>query len=192
MDGADRIAGLVKRWREGDPFAVELFAGYARRLSRLAEQHLSGRLRVRVDGEDVVQSVFRTFFRRCLAGEFRIDSSEQLWALLVTITLRKTWAKRRQHTAASRNAGAEVSDGEAWLRVAVARDPSPEEGAALVDEIEAVLEGLPEAYGRILALRLEGHSATEVAAELGVSRQTVHRILMLFQERLDRQNTDGL
>jgi hypothetical protein len=79
----DRLGGA-------DPAAAELvFARYAQRLVRVAEQHLSRKLAGRVDGEDVVQSVFRTFFRRSAAGEFRIDNSGQLWRLLVTITQRK-------------------------------------------------------------------------------------------------------
>ena len=42
-----------------------------------------------MDADDIVQSVFRTFFRRAQAGEFRIDSSAQLWQLLVRITVLK-------------------------------------------------------------------------------------------------------
>ena len=75
---------LVQRLREGDPRAADaLFARYSRHLARAAEQHLARKLAGRVDGEDVVQSVFRTFFRRYQAGEFRIDTSAQLWRLLL-------------------------------------------------------------------------------------------------------------
>src|SRR5262249_11157232 len=92
---------LAGRLQDGDDRAArELFARYAHRLAVLAERHLSDNLAARVDGEDVVQSVFRTFFRRCARGEFQIDSSAQLWRLLVKITVRKARAKARQHTAA--------------------------------------------------------------------------------------------
>src|SRR5690348_7387242 len=88
---------LIQGLQAGDPQAAEeVFARYARRLVRLAEQHLSRRLAARLDGEDVVQSVFRTFFRRAAAGEFRIDSSLHLWRLLVRITVLKARAKGRQ------------------------------------------------------------------------------------------------
>src|SRR4051812_42199279 len=100
MDNADPLQQLLGRFREGDPRAAEvLFERYAVRLARLAEQRLSRKVAGRVDAEDVVQSVFRTFFHRCARGEFRIDSSAQLWRLLVTITLRKTQAHVRHHTA---------------------------------------------------------------------------------------------
>jgi hypothetical protein len=82
MDDATSITELVRRYRHGDPQAAQrLFACYAQRLNRLAEQCLDRRLAGRVEGEDVVQSALRTFFRRSLRGEFQIDSAAQLWQL---------------------------------------------------------------------------------------------------------------
>src|SRR3954468_14630714 len=91
----DSIADLVQRWRRGDAeAAAELFARYAGRPTRVAENHLSRRGAAREGGEDVVQSVFRTFFRRCAEGQFRVDGANQLWRLLVKITLLKARAKQ--------------------------------------------------------------------------------------------------
>jgi len=138
----------------------------------------------RLDGEDVVQSVFRTFFRRSGRGEFRIDSSAQLWRLLVQITLRKARAKGRQHTAARRNVAAEAPEGDAALVEALGREPSPDEAAAFVDQIEMLVRDLPPMHGQILEMRLHGDSVIDIAEQLRVSRQTVYRVLRLFQERL--------
>jgi RNA polymerase sigma-70 factor (ECF subfamily) len=172
--------------RDGDPDAAEvLFDRYALRLVRVAEQHLSRRLAGRLDGEDVVQSVFRTFFRRAEAGEFRIDTSEQLWRLLVRITVLKARAKARHHTAGLRDATAEVGEGASGIVAGVPDgEPGPTEAVALVDQIEALLRGLPHAYARVLELRLAGDSVTEVAERLGLSRQGVHRMLGLLRDRL--------
>src|SRR5947209_13963839 len=107
MAASDPTSRLGERLREGDPAATaEVFVRYARRLALLAETHLSRRVAARLDGEDVVQSVFRTFFRRCAGGEFHIDSDVDLWRLLVTITIRKARANARHHTAERRNANA--------------------------------------------------------------------------------------
>src|SRR5262245_5918520 len=123
MDEAEPIAELLERCRRGDAAAAEaLFARYARRLTGLAEQHLSRKLAGRVGGEDVVQSVFRTFFRRLADGDFRIDSTAQIWRLLVTITLRKAGAQGRYHTAAVRDVSAEQAGGGEELPEAVARE----------------------------------------------------------------------
>jgi RNA polymerase sigma factor (sigma-70 family) len=188
IDALNPIADLVGRLRGGDPRAAEeLFARYAQRLTALAEQHLSRKLATRLDGADVVQSVFRTFFRRSAAGEFRIDTSDELWRLLVQITLQKARAYGRQHTAGVRDVNAEApGGGAAFLAEAVAHEPGPDEAAALVDQIEELLCGLPALYRDLLQLRLEGHSASDTAARLGVSRRTVHRGLQLLQQRLTR------
>jgi RNA polymerase sigma-70 factor (ECF subfamily) len=170
---------------------AQLFERHAQQLARLAEQHLSRKMAGRLDGEDVVQSVFRTFFRRCTEGEFTIDSSAQIWQLLVKITLLKARAKGRFHTAEKRNAGAEAPAGDARLRVAVTHEPGPAEAVALVDEIEALVRGLPPLYGNLLELRLRGCSVPEIAQELGVSRRTVQRALKLLQERLVKTASDS-
>jgi RNA polymerase sigma-70 factor (ECF subfamily) len=185
MSEGSPIPELVRRLRAGDARAAEeLFVRYARRLTHLAEQHLSRRLAGRLDGEDVVQSVFRTFFRRSARGEFQIDSSAQLWRLLVRITLRKASALARHHTAGPRDALAEVPGGGDRLAEALAHEPGPAEAAALVDQIEALLRGLPALYCHVLDLRLQGHGALAVARQLGVSRQTVYRALDLLRQRL--------
>jgi RNA polymerase sigma-70 factor (ECF subfamily) len=163
----------------------ELFARYAQRLARFADQHLSKRVGARLDGEDVVQSVFRTFFRRYSRGELRVDSSAEVWRLLVRITLRKVQAKGRHHTAGPRDVGADLAGGDSALTEAMAREPGPEEAAMLVDEIESLLRGLPELHCRILDLRLQGHGVAEIAAQLGTSRMTVYRALNLLQQRLE-------
>jgi RNA polymerase sigma-70 factor (ECF subfamily) len=177
----------LARIRDGDADAAEeVFARYAQRLTLLAEQHLSRKLAGRLDGEDVVQSVFRTFFRRSSAGEFRIDSSAQIWKLLVHITVRKAQALGRRETAQRRDVTAEVGGGDANLLETVGREPGPQEAAALVDEIEAILHGLPELYCHVLQMRLQGHEVAAIASDLGVSRQTVYRALHLLQQRLTR------
>src|SRR5262245_12788951 len=137
MSDRESAAELAQRLRQGDPAAAaQLFARYARQLTRLAEQHLARRLAARADGEDVVQSVFRTFFRRCDRGEFTIDGSAQLWQLLVRITLLKARAVARHHTAGVRDVSAEApAGGDAGFFEAVARGPGPEEAAAFVDQI---------------------------------------------------------
>jgi RNA polymerase sigma-70 factor (ECF subfamily) len=179
---------LIERLRCGEAQAAEeLFARYAQRLICLAEQQLSNKLAARLDGADVVQSVFRTFFRRSAAGEFRIDNSGELWRVLVQITLRKARAMSRHHTAAVRDVAVEEPGrGPALLAEAVTHEPGPEEASVLLDQIEALLHGLPVLYADLLRLRLEGYSVSDTAGRLGVSRRTVHRALNLLQQRLTR------
>lgn len=185
MEPIDSVPDLVRRWGDGDTVAAaRLFDRYGQQLTRVAEQYLSRKLAGRVDGEDVVQSVFRTFFRRCTAGEFQIDSSGQLWHLLVKITVLKARAQGRYHSQQKRSVGAEAAPDDAALPEALARDPGPTEAAVLTDLIEAVMDGVPHLYCWVLEYRLRGWNPTEIAQELHISRNTVYRALDLLQQRL--------
>lgn len=172
-----------ERLQAGESDAVKkLFDDYSRRLVRLAGKNIHPALLKRFDGEDVVQSVFRTFFRRQEAGTFHIEHSQKLWQLLVTLTLCKTRSHARKHTAERRDATADraMSDENQMFD----RQPLPEDALALWEEIDVVLDGLPDRTGEIISMRLEGKTRTEIAKELNLSRQTIHRILKLVQERL--------
>ena len=191
MSDSEPVSTMMQRLRDGDPKAADaLFARYAQRLARAAEQHLARKLAGRVDGEDVVQSVFLSFFRRFAAGQFHFDSSAQLWRLLLRITLRKARFQARYHLAAKRDAAAEVGDGDRALAESVAYDPGPDEAIALVDQLDALLRGLPELHAHVLEKRLQGFSVAEIAEQQAVSRQTVYRVLDLLGERLNRQVAD--
>jgi RNA polymerase sigma factor (sigma-70 family) len=154
------------------------------------------RLRRRVGADDVVQSVFRTFFRRTEKGEYPIDHSGSLWHLLVTITLNKVRRQGERHGAAKRNVRAEVDLDDAQLSPeAVARGPTPEEAVLFMDELEALLRDLPEPEPEIVRLCLEGHSSSEIAQRTSCSRWTVRRALDRFgrraQKRLEEKPTQA-
>ncbi len=184
-DDPSQIHDMLSRSRRGDADAAEwLFRAYAKRLIGVADQNLAGRLASRVDAEDIVQSVFRTFFRRNAQGDFHIDSSVDLWRLLAKITLLKTRAVARFHSAKLRDVNAEAGVGDEWIAEAAATEPGPAEAALLLDQIEALLAGLPETYREILLRRLEGHDAAAIAIQLGLSRRTIQRGLNLLRDRL--------
>jgi RNA polymerase sigma-70 factor (ECF subfamily) len=165
--------------------AQRLFERYARRLSVLAERHISRRLAARVDGDDIVQSVFRTFFERSARGEFQLDLTGDLWCLLVSITLAKVRRQARWHQAAKRDIVAETPlQTGGWAEDALTDEPGPEDALALVEHMEIILQGLPDTYSDILCMRLEGVTRTEIAQRLRISRQTVHRALKVIQARM--------
>ncbi len=163
----------------------QLFDEYSSRLIRLASAHIHPKLQQRFDGEDVVQSVFRTLFRRVDDGKLQIEGSQQLWKLLVTLTVRKTQSQARRHTAEKRDAGADEQlepDLEGFDR-----QPLAEDALALWEELDLVLDGLPDRATEIVAMRLEGMHRTEIAKQLNLSRQSIHRILGLVEERLEKR-----
>ena len=152
-----------------------------RRLNRAAESSVGQKL----DAQDVLQSVFRAFFRRGAPETCRIGNSGPGWQLLVKIMPVEPRANNRHQTTEKRGTVAEAfeppegSSNQARARVTT-RDQ-----AAVVAEFEAALHGLPLIYCQILDLRLQGWSPpTEIARRLGISRQTVYRALALLQQRL--------
>jgi RNA polymerase sigma-70 factor (ECF subfamily) len=172
---------LVERWRAGDQDAARrLFDRYVDRLAAVARQRIGHRLTARVDPDDVVQSVFRTFFGRLRDGQFSIDEQDDLCKLLTKITVHKTLRQVEFQQAQRRNPGQETSQGEASherLMELLARDPSPEATVNFLDEFQHFLSALRPEERAILELRFQGHDNDEVSVKLGVSDRKVRRVV---------------
>src|SRR5262245_52762378 len=139
---------LVARWRAGDQqAAAELFQRYAQRLVALARSQLPAKLAHRVDPEDVVQSVYRTFFADAEADRFSLQRGGDLWQLLVAITFHKLhdhikW-HRRDKRDASRDRGFGSEDSLFAMQAHLSgREPSPVEAVALLEQVEQVMRRL--------------------------------------------------
>src|SRR4051794_853268 len=134
---------LMARLRTGDDeAAARVFRRFARQLIALARSRLGGRVRQKVDPEDVAQSVFRSFFARQADGQFVLEDWDGLWGLLTLITLRKCHRQCERFTAGCRDVRREVSapspaaeSGVAWE--AIAREPTPADAAVLTELIDA-------------------------------------------------------
>jgi RNA polymerase sigma-70 factor (ECF subfamily) len=139
--------------------------------------------------------VFRSFFARQADGRLDLADWGGVWTMLCVITLRKCGKVVRYYRQACRDVGREnvppLGDDDsvrAWE--AVARDPGPEEAAALVEVIERVGAGLVEEDRQIIALSLDGLRVQEVSARLGHNERHVYRVLELVRKRLERMR-DG-
>src|SRR5262249_34897629 len=95
---------LLRRLRGGDEdAATQLYFRYANRLLALAGRRRDVELASRVDAEDIVQSVFRIFFREAREGHYDVPAGEDLWRLLLVLALNKLRAQRVHHRAAKRD-----------------------------------------------------------------------------------------
>src|SRR5947209_3624365 len=84
LEGTSTDHSLLRRLQDGQRDAsTELYLRYAERLLSLAAAQSSFNLARRVDPEDIVQSVFRTFFRRASLGHYTVPQGEELWKLLL-------------------------------------------------------------------------------------------------------------
>ena len=191
LDG-DGGKELLYRWRTGDQAAADaLYRRYAQQLCALAEKNIGERLGRRVGPEDIVQSVFRSFFRRSRDGEFQIDHSNSIWRLLVRLTWHRIKRQAERHTQGKRDVRAEVHRAaNDPLPEAMAQDPTPAESAALNDELEAALVGLDTSAPEIVSLCIQGFSTSEIAAKLGCSRWKIRRLLDRVGHRLENRLRD--
>ncbi len=184
---------LLERYRGGEDQAAEdLFTRYFQRLTLLARARLSDRLASRTDPEDVVLSAYRSFFVAARDGRYVLSQGGDLWRLLAAITRHKILREVRHQGAGRRSVDSEVSLDRVDERTILARrhDPSPEEAAALADELERVLSLLDPFGRRVLELRLQGLSIEEISRDTGRSERTVRRLPLLGprpHERTARQ-----
>jgi RNA polymerase sigma-70 factor (ECF subfamily) len=94
---------LVRLIRDGEQqAATDLFLRYSDRLLNLAKSNTSPQLSPRFDPEDVVQSVFRSFFRRVSDGAYDVPPGEELWRLLLVLSLNKVRRLAKFHRAQKR------------------------------------------------------------------------------------------
>jgi hypothetical protein len=183
MQHNETVAQLVERVRGGDAAAAQtLFARYSVQLSRVAERHLSDKLAARLDGADVVQSVFRTFFRRCLNGEFTIGQSTYLAFDLIDENsgLCRPWFA---------TGGLDEPVNFCGSRAQAQRRLASFDGHLAEGDLEQEppdLRGRVPVFCQVLELRLAGHSVADVAVTLQLSRQTVYRCLRTLAHRLER------
>lgn len=189
MDEPNSARDLVEQWQAGDEgAAAELHRRYVERLSSLAQEELGRRLARRLGAEDIVQSAFRTFFRRSRDGQFIITHADELWHLLAKITLNKIRKQAGRCSAQRRDVTLEVHEEDAdCLQDLLAREPTPEDGAACLDELETALAGVDEQVQHIVRLRLQGYSTREIGTEAGCSHSTVSRALSWIGGHLERR-----
>ena len=185
------VTGAFDDLRSKDPAvrnaAVRLiWDRYFRDLLTLARNNLDKRIRLRMSAEDVAQSMFKSFCLRQERGEFDLTGRDELWRLLVTITIRKARnaakAQRREKRDIAREqtlSGGDEAGSAGWLLEQMeAADPSPLEAVVLNEALERRLQVLANPELRQIALwRLEGHSNREIAGRLDCTERSVERKL---------------
>ncbi len=81
---------------------------FTERLIRLAKSKLPVRLVRRCDPEDIVQSVFHSFFQRNQDRRFDIQDANDLWRLLAAMTYKKSMQAIEYHSRKRRDYGREL------------------------------------------------------------------------------------
>jgi RNA polymerase sigma-70 factor (ECF subfamily) len=189
---------LMDRLRAGDDAAARtIFERYGRRLIGLARTRLDALTRQKVDPEDVLQSVFRSFFLGHAGGQIDLTDWNSLWSMLVVITLRKCGRQIKYYHAARRDIGREVrpsadADDSSPGWEAAGDDPTPAEAAMLAETVENLMRHLDARERQMVSLSLQGYTIREISAEVGRTERTVHRLLAQVRKRLERLRSADL
>jgi RNA polymerase sigma-70 factor (ECF subfamily) len=156
--------------------AADVVRRFARRLTALARQRLSPATRRRLDPEDIVQSVFLTYFHRYARDGQAVADWDGMWALLACITVRKCARGARQ-------AAREAAEA-ALLEAAAVHERSPEEAAAWAEMLEHLTHELTDREREMFVLRLHGYSSREVSQRLGCTERKVQRVVQRLRRRV--------
>lgn len=190
----DWLTGL----EEGDSQAVNaLWRDYFPRLVGLARTQLDGLPKRVADEEDVALSAFKSFCKAAQQGRFPdVRDRDDLWRLLLRMTVRKAVDQRRYHQRQRRGGGKvrgesvfmQAEDESAGIGDVVGDAPSPELAAQLAEELEVRLLQLEPDLRELAVAKMEGYTNPEIARQLSVALSTVERRLRLIRKRWEQQS----
>jgi RNA polymerase sigma-70 factor (ECF subfamily) len=169
---------LLRRCSGGsEEAAAQLYERYARRLRGLVRARCSSQIGARLDVDDVVQSVFRSFFRVASTGVYEVPDGKDLWRLLGTIALNKVRAQGAFHRAAKRDVRLTTSLGfeDPSTAVHMWKDEAAENLLHLA--IDDALQRLPQQQRAVVELRLQGYEVADIAQHVGRAKRSVERCL---------------
>ena len=183
--GAGRLTStdhsLALRVKDGDQDAAHvLYKRYVQRVFGLVDSKLGAKLRATTDAEDIVQSVFRSMFRGVQAGNYEVEPGSTLWNLLAVISLTKLRRRAHHQTAQRRDVERLVSlqtvaDGEAM-------DMSTDEFLEIC--VRETMQKLRPSDRKILSLRIQGFTLTEISEQTSLSCRTIARRLRTSRKHL--------
>jgi len=182
--------------KDGDQLDVEkIVSRYYQQVVNLVRNRLPSAVRRFADEEDVAVSALNSFVARAQAGQFaKLENRDDLWKVLVTISLRKASKYIKRETAQKR--GGRNVRGESAFAGAVGRglDQVADEAASQDEDIdskecaEKILEFLDslddKALRFIVLCKSEGLTDASIAEQLNCSTKTVQRKMQRLREEV--------
>jgi RNA polymerase sigma-70 factor, ECF subfamily len=170
---------------------------FSPKLKLLVRRHLDNRIFRREDEHDILQSMFASFYCGQSRGMATPASREELWKLLVRITMCKIVNAAHRHMADRRDYRRERPEGQAdpdnsrfprWMLDHVDRSqPSPQERVAVVEEVDRLLGKLDDPLRQIVVWRIEGFTNEEISSMIGRTVRSVEYKLNLVRRLLEQE-----
>lgn len=168
MSASPSFVEFIRRVRAGDPDAafelVRQYEPYVRRIIRF--RLFDRRMAAAFDSMDVCQSVLGSFFIRAAAGQYDLETPEQLVKLLAGMARHKLAGQTRKERAQRRDRARVASgDPEAMQVQDPARSPSAQLAAR--ELMQEVRRRLSAEELQLLELRARGEEWADIAAQVG-------------------------
>jgi DNA-directed RNA polymerase specialized sigma24 family protein len=175
---------LLEAYRQGNEGAAEvLFQRYYVRLVNLTRSQMGGMLCRLEDSADVAQSVFQSVFLRGRAHQIELGPDDNLWPLLVTITVNKIRNRVKYWTRQRRDQRRQVP---LDARDPLETGPTPEDAVRLQELISELREPFSDRRRPVIDGLLAGHSVADIAAQTGMAERTVYKTRQALKDMLDR------
>lgn len=199
MPDSDNQSQNVSHWinlvKGGDSVAAnQIWKHYFDRLVGSVRKRLYGQNRAVSDEEDIVLSVFDSFYAAAEKGRFPdLADRDDLWSLLLTMSARKVIDKRR-HDQRQRRGGSvaihslDAAKDDSNVIEAIGSEPSPDMVFMMQESVEQLFSHLGVGQLQDLAgAKLEGYSNAEIAQRFECSERTIERRLHLIREKLQQE-----
>ena len=195
MSQSPNVSHWIELVKGGDSVAAnKIWRHYFDQLVRAVRRKLYGQNRAVSDEEDIVLSVFESFYDAAENGRFPdLSDRDDLWQLLLRMSGRKVIDKRRRDRRQRRGGEVrvhslnELRDGESVID-AIGDEPSPEMVLIMQESVEQFFSHLGVGQLRDLAgAKLEGYSNAELAERFGCSERTIERRLHLIREKCQQE-----
>jgi DNA-directed RNA polymerase specialized sigma24 family protein len=158
----------------------QIWRHFRERLAAEVRRRLDPRILRRAGDDDVVQSVFASFFAAAPGPAGPPRDRVELWRLLVHFTACKVANTAERHRARCRDVRREEPlDRPACGGAMVPYEPAdlhaldPANEAAAREQFDRLLAALPCDLQQVFVMRLEGYTNAEIAARIGRVERTV-------------------
>ena len=169
---------LVRQARSGDQdAATQLYFRYHNRLTGLVRKRCSPELARCAGVEDIVQSVFATFFRRIGEGCYDVADGDSVWKVLLVVALNRVRSEATYYYAARRDAHRTMTGPTAQEFLKSKASDRDVTRAHFKMVLQDTLDPLPCSDRQLVRLRIDGFTVAEVARMTGRSTRTVERII---------------
>ncbi len=188
------VTNWLRKLEDGhDQAAQELWNVFFERMVWLVQQRMRASPLGVADAEDVALSAFASFCLGVRKQRFpELKDRNNLWRLLVSITLRKLMHMQRDQNRQKRGRdfrqlpqANDSLDCPTEIEQIISREPTPEIAAQLAEQYDRWMRALgSEDLVRLTQWKLEGFTNSEIAAKCGLTARTIERKLNLIRRIL--------